>query len=58
MVFKNRMSRRIFGLKTDETGGLRILYNEKLHNLYTSPNTIRMVKSRRMREISGIQSEW
>jgi hypothetical protein len=42
--------RRIFGLKRDEvTGGWRKLHNEELHNLYSSPSIIRMIKSRRMR---------
>jgi hypothetical protein len=31
------------------TGDWRKLHNEKLHNLYSSPNIIRMIKSRRMR---------
>jgi hypothetical protein len=40
---------RIFGPKRDEeTGGWRKLHNEELHNLYSSPNVIRMIKSRRM----------
>jgi hypothetical protein len=44
------MVRRIFGRKRDElTGGLRKLHNEELHNLYSSPSIIRMIKSRRMR---------
>jgi hypothetical protein len=48
-VFENRVLRRIFGLRRDEvTGGCRKLLNEKLHNLYSSPNIIRMIKSRRM----------
>jgi hypothetical protein len=47
-VFENRVL-RIFGLKRDEvTGGWRKLHNEELHNLYSSPSIIRMVKSRRM----------
>jgi hypothetical protein len=47
MVFKNRVLRRIFGLKRDEvTGDWRKLHNEKLHNLYSSANIIRMIKSR------------
>jgi hypothetical protein len=42
--------RRIFGPKRDEvTGDWRKLHNEELHNLYSSPNVIRMIKSRRVR---------
>jgi hypothetical protein len=42
--------RRIFGPKRDEmVGGGRKLHNEELHNLYTSPSIIRIIKSRRMR---------
>jgi hypothetical protein len=42
--------RRIFGPKRDEvTGDWKKLHNEDLHNLYSSPNIIRMIKSRRMR---------
>jgi hypothetical protein len=49
-VFENRVLRRIFGPKRDEvTGELRNLHNEELHNLYSSPDIIRQVKSRRMR---------
>jgi hypothetical protein len=49
-VFENRVLRRIFGPKIDElTGGWRKLHNEELHNLYSSPIIIRMIKSRRMR---------
>jgi hypothetical protein len=49
-VFENRMLRRIFGPKKEEVvGGWRRLHDEVLHNLYTSPNIIRMVKSRRVR---------
>jgi hypothetical protein len=48
-VFENRVLRRIFGPKRDEvTGEWRKLHNEELHILYTSPNTIRQLKSRRM----------
>jgi hypothetical protein len=46
-VFKNRVLRRIFEPKRDEvTGEWRKLYNEELHNLYSSPNTIRQIKLR------------
>jgi hypothetical protein len=49
-VFENRVLSRIFGPKRDEvTGGCRKLHNEELHNLYSSPSIIRMVKSKRMR---------
>jgi hypothetical protein len=49
-VFEKRVLRRIFGPKRDEvTGGWRSLRNEKLHNLYSSPSIIRIIKSRRMR---------
>jgi hypothetical protein len=42
--------RRIFGPKWDEeTGGWRTLHNEELHNLYSSPSIIRIIKSRKMR---------
>jgi hypothetical protein len=42
--------RRIFGPKREEVaGGWRRLHNEELHNLYTSPNMIRVIKSKRMR---------
>jgi hypothetical protein len=49
-VFENRVLRRIFGPKRGGmTGGCRKLHNEELHNLYSSPNIFRIIKSRRMR---------
>jgi hypothetical protein len=49
-VFENRVLKRIFGPKRDEvTRGCRKLHNEELHILYSSPNIIRQIKSRRMR---------
>jgi hypothetical protein len=49
-VFENRVLRRIFVRKRDEvTGEWRKLHNKELHNLYSSPDIIRQVKSRRMR---------
>jgi hypothetical protein len=46
----NRVLRGIFGPKRDEVmGDWRKPHNEELHNLYSSPNIIRMIKSRRMR---------
>jgi hypothetical protein len=50
MVSENRVLRRIFGPKRDEvTGDWRNLRNEELHILYSSPNIIRQIKSRRLR---------
>jgi hypothetical protein len=47
---ENRVLRRIFGPKRDEvTGEWRKLHNEELHNLYSYPDIIRLIKSRRMR---------
>jgi hypothetical protein len=49
-VFENAILRRIFVPKRDEvTGEWRKLHNEELHNLYSSPNIIKEIKSRRMR---------
>jgi hypothetical protein len=48
-VFENRVL-RIFGPKRYEVmGGWRKLHNDELHNLYSSPRIIRMIKCRRMR---------
>jgi hypothetical protein len=48
-IFEKRVLRRIFGPKRDEvTGDWRKLHNEELHDFYSSPNIIRMIKSRRI----------
>jgi hypothetical protein len=47
MVFENRVLRGIFGSKGNEvTGEWRKLHNDEFHNLYSSPNDIKMMKSR------------
>jgi hypothetical protein len=49
-VFESRVLRRIFGPKRDEaTGEWRRLHKQQLNDLYSSPNTIRVIKSRRIR---------
>jgi len=49
-VFENRVLRRTFGSKRDEvTRERRKLYNEEVNDLYSSPNIVREIKSRRMR---------
>ena len=54
VVFENRVLRRVFGSKRDEvTGEWRKLHNE-LSDLYSLPNIMRMVKSRRMRWVGHV----
>jgi hypothetical protein len=47
-VFENTVL-RIFGPKREEDGSWKKLHNDELHNLYSSPNIVRVIKSRRMR---------
>jgi hypothetical protein len=49
-AFENRVLRRIFGPRRDEMmGDWRKLYNEELHNLYSSSNIVIMMESKSMR---------
>jgi hypothetical protein len=49
-VFGNMVLRRIFGPERDEvTSEWRKLHNEDLNDLYSSPNIVRVIKSRRIR---------
>jgi hypothetical protein len=53
-VFENRVLRRIFGPKRDEvTGDWRKLHIEDLHNLYSSPSIIRIIREDEMGRVCG-----
>jgi hypothetical protein len=53
-VFENRVLRRIFGPKRDEDGSWTKLHNDEPHSLYSSPNIVRVIKSRRMRWVEHV----
>jgi hypothetical protein len=48
-VFENRVLRKIFEPKREEDRSWRKLHNDELHNLYSSPNIVRVINSTRMR---------
>jgi hypothetical protein len=48
-VFENRVLKRIFVPKREEDGSWRKLHNDELHSLYSSPNIVRVINSRRLR---------
>ena len=54
-MFENKVLRKIFGAKRDEiTGEWRKLHSAELHALYSSPNIIRNLKSRRLRRAEHV----
>jgi hypothetical protein len=48
-IFEKRVLKRIFGPKREEDVSCRKSHNDELHSVYSSPNIIRAIKSRRMR---------
>jgi hypothetical protein len=54
IVFENRVLRRIFGHETEEERSWRKLHNDKPHSLYSSPDIVRVIKSRRMRWVGHV----
>jgi hypothetical protein len=54
-VFENRVLRRIFGTKRNEvTGEWRKLHNGELHDMYSSPTILRVIKSKRVRLVGHV----
>ena len=58
-VFENRVLRRIFEPNRDEVKReCRNLHNEELSDLYSSPNIVRVIKSRRLRWVGHVARMW
>jgi hypothetical protein len=53
-VFENKMLRRIFGPKRDEVRGVKKLHNDELNDLYSSPNIVQAIKSKRLRWVGHV----
>jgi hypothetical protein len=53
-VFENNVLRRIFGPKREVDASWRKLHSNELHSLYSSPNIVRVIKSRRMRWVGHV----
>jgi hypothetical protein len=48
-ISENRMMRNLLAPKTDGEASMTKLHNDEIHGLYSSPNIVRVIKSRRMR---------
>ena len=58
-MYEKRVLRRIFGPKRDEVRGeWRKLHNEEVNDVYSSPNIVWMIKSRRMRWAGMLHVQW
>jgi hypothetical protein len=53
-IFGISVLRRIFGPKREVDGSWRKLHNDELHSLYSSPNIVRVIKSRRVRWVGHV----
>jgi hypothetical protein len=53
-----KVLRKIFGPKREVDGSWRKLHNDGLHSLYSSPNIVRVIKSRRMRWVGHVARMW
>jgi hypothetical protein len=57
-VFENRVLRKIFTPNKEEDGSWRKLHNDELHSLYSLPNIVRVIKTRRMRWAGHVARMW
>jgi hypothetical protein len=53
-LFENRVLRTFGSKRMEVAGGWKGLHNEEFHNLYASPNIVRVIKSRRMRWVGHV----
>jgi len=59
MIFENRVLRIIFGRTRDEvTGQWRKIHNDELNDLYSPPNIVRVIKTRKMRWAGHVACMW
>jgi hypothetical protein len=58
MVYENRMLRKYLDLKGRKMDHGKKLHNDELHSLHSSPNIVRMIKSRRMRWAGHVARMW